>query len=78
MKHINSDGTIGWTDETSWSGDTHRDDAPAMIFASGRTAWFNHAVCFRDIKDGPAGLNPNGDYIWVPAQHLTTKREKIL
>ena len=43
-------------------GKLHRDDGPAIEYASGRKVWYQHGLRHRD--DGPAIEWPNGAKRW--------------
>ena len=40
----------------------HRDDGPAIIWASGTQEWYQHEHRHRD--DGPAAIWPDGSQFW--------------
>ena len=43
-------------------GNYHRDDGPAIIYASGHKAWLQHGRFHQD--NGPAVIQANGDTEW--------------
>jgi hypothetical protein len=51
-------------------GELHRDDGPAVEFATGYNAWYQHG--FRHRDDGPAINYPSGLKEWyLSGQQLT-------
>jgi hypothetical protein len=64
---IDREGTKRWYDS---NGKVHRDDGPAVEYANGYNAWYQHGNCHRD--DGPAMEWVSGRKFWyLNNKHLT-------
>jgi hypothetical protein len=56
---ISANGTKRWFNS---NGEYHRDDGPAVIYADGDKAWYQHGV--RHRADDPAIIGADGTEYW--------------
>ena len=60
-------------DYADLSNNLHRDDGPAIIYANGTKAWFQHGM--RHREDGPAYIGHDGRKVWFLYDKAVTEEE---
>ena len=58
VKRVDENGNQFWFE----SGQLHREDGPAIIWANGAKHWYKNGKCHR--KDGPAIIREDGSLEW--------------